>query len=48
MKTPKKKIDLTELRKKVRKTWGKVVPVEKVIPNKKKNHKPKHKGKENE
>ena len=32
--------------RKQRGDWGIINPVTKVIPNKKKNHKPKHKGKE--
>lgn len=35
-----------EVIRKIRNDWGSVNPVTKIIPNKKKNHKEKHKGKE--
>lgn len=45
----KKKLPSTyETLKKIRNDWGSVNPVTKVIPNKKKNPKIKHKGKEND
>lgn len=45
----KKKLPSTyETLKKIRNDWGNVNPVTKVIPNKKKNPKIKHKGKEND
>lgn len=45
----KKKLPSTyETLKKIRNDWGNVSPVTKVIPNKKKNPKIKHKGKEND
>lgn len=37
-----------EADRKARKNWGELRPITKVIPNKKKNPKIKHKGKENE
>lgn len=37
-----------EADRKTRKNWGEVRPTTKIIPNKKKNPKVKHKGKENE
>lgn len=49
-----KKMDKTpaerswEADRKARKNWGELRPITKVIPNKKKNPKIKHKGKENE
>lgn len=45
----KKKLPSTyETLKKIRNDWGNVNPVTKVIPNKKKNPKIKHKGREND
>lgn len=35
-----------EVNKKIRKDWGEIKPVPRIIPNKKKNQKIKHKGKE--
>lgn len=45
----KKKLPSTyETLKKIRNNWGNVNPVTKVIPNKRKNPKIKHKGREND
>lgn len=41
----KKQKSSYELYKKIRGDWGAISPVTKVIPNKKKNQKVKHKGK---
>ena len=38
--------DCYEAIRKIRGDWGAINPVTKIIPNKKKNQKPKHKGRE--
>lgn len=44
MKQKKKPNSFYETWRKVRGDWGAISPITKVIPNKKKNQKPKHKG----
>lgn len=48
MENMKKKVENTsyEVNRKIRRDWGEISPVTKIIPNKKKNQKVKHKGKQ--
>ena len=48
MKNMKKKVENTfyEVNRKIRRDWGEISPVTRIIPNKKKNQKVKHKGRQ--